>query len=146
MAKIIVKTSRMSYISSYFISLLLIVIFVLLELHKISIFVNLIFGFIILFIISHPEWFVWYYTFIVDKDRIIEESGILNKKRVTIPVSSIANVTLKQSLFGRIFNYGDIKVAAFGEAEITLRGVSNPSKIIDTLEAMMEKQKHDTKE
>ncbi len=146
MSKLVIKTSRIAYISLYSFSLLLITIFVLLGLHEISIFVNLIFVLIVLLIVTHPEWFIFYYTFIVDKDRIIEVSGFINKKRITIPITSIATVTLNQSFLGRILNYGDIAVSAFGAAEIKLRGVSNPSKIINLLEEMMEKYRHPKQE
>ncbi len=145
MSKIVFKTSRVSFISLYTFSALLVILFFLLGLNIISPYVNLAFTLVILLIITHPEWYIFYYTFIVDKDRVIQISGFLDKKKIVVPITSIAAVTLDKSFFGRILNYGDLHVVAFADKKVILRGIRKPDELVERLEAMMEKYRHEEK-
>lgn len=136
---ITIKTDRISFISLYTFSAILVGLFFLLDLNLISKYVNLLFALAVFLIISHPEWFIFYYTFVLDRDRIIQITGFLDKQRTIIPVTAIAYVTLRQSFLGRILNYGDVHVAAFGETKLQFRGIRKPQKLVNKLEAMMEK-------
>lgn len=142
MSRIVIRTSRISFLHIYVFSLLLTGLFFLLDLHRISIYVNAAFAFFIFSLATYPEYYVFYYTFIVDKDRVIQISGFIQKRKIVIPITSVAHISLNKTLLGRILNYGDVFVVAFADTKIVLRGVKRPEELSDKLEIMMEKYRH----
>ncbi len=146
MLKIVIKTSRLAFVSVYAFCIILTLLFFFFEFHKISIYLNLVFLFVMLSIATYPEYFVFYYTFMIDRDRIIQISGFLDKKKIVVPITSVAHVTLNKTFLGRIFNYGDVFVAAFADTKVIIRGVKRPDELVSRIETMMEKYRYKTDE
>lgn len=66
--------------------------------------------------------------YIVRNDEVIIVEGILRKKRTIMPYGSVANVTTRKSVFGRIFNYGDLVIDGFKDT-IIMKAMVNPDSI-----------------
>ncbi len=65
--------------------------------------------------------------YLVTSRRVVHASGILNKRILDSSLSKINDVILEQTWFGRIFNYGTIRILTATEEVInTLNRISNP--------------------
>ena len=138
-----IKSSRKAFLIYYFAMFLILYYIYLFNLQfKMDIIFNLLLVSLSFLMISHPEWLIFYYTYVIDKDRIIEETGFLSKKRMTIPITSIGHVSMKKSILGRILNYGDIEIFAFGEFAIKIRGIDRTDMVAHKLEEMMKRVGH----
>lgn len=68
---------------------------------------------------------------------VIQKSGVLSRKEDRLVFPKVASVSVNQSLFGRIFNYGDVKVDVVGKWDVDLKGVSKPHELKKYLEDKM---------
>ena len=140
----ILKTSRRSFIGTYMLGTFLL-LFVLGAniFFGISFLINFFFLTLILMLFLDPEYFVYFRTFYVEKDRIARIKGILQKDRTMIPFESIAHTEMKKSVLGRIFKFGDIVITPFsGQGnEIILRGIRNPDEILKEIEKNVKRVK-----
>ena len=59
-------------------------------------------------------------------NKVVHRSGILSKNEKTTILTRVLSVTVKQSFWGRIFNYGTIYVDVVGKWDINMTGVKNP--------------------
>ena len=69
-------------------------------------------------------------------NKVVHRSGILNKYEKTTILTRVLSVTIKQTLWGRIFNYGTIHVDVVGKWDINMRGVKNPKGAKEYLEKL----------
>ncbi len=67
-------------------------------------------------------------------DKIIVRSGVLNKSENSCIFAGVLAVSVNQSLFGRIFNYGDLKIDVQGKWDIDTTGIKNPKALKEYLE------------
>lgn len=79
-------------------------------------------------------WYAKSFRFEFYKDHIIVKSGILNKKEKRTPFEGVLGVEVEQSLRGRLFGYGDIKVDAIGKWDIGTKDIKNPAGLKKYLE------------
>ena len=68
------------------------------------------------------------------KNKIVQKSGIFNKKEKTTILTAVLSVDVYQSFWGRIFNYGNVNVDVVGEWDINTRGIKDPQKLKQYLE------------
>jgi len=73
-------------------------------------------------------------TLIVKDDALEHRIGILSRNVTRITYNSISNVSTNQTLFQRIFGFGDVYIDTPGqtpgrEFEIVLKGFARPNKI-----------------
>lgn len=68
------------------------------------------------------------------KDHIIHKYGVLNKREDRKPFFRVNGVSFSQSLFGSMFNYGDLFVDATGKWDLSLTGIKNPRELKAFLE------------
>ena len=61
-------------------------------------------------------------------NKVVERSGIFSKYEHTNILTTVLSVTVYQSFFGRIFNYGNISIDVMGQWDIDMRGIKNPMK------------------
>lgn len=66
--------------------------------------------------------------------RVIQKSGILAKKERQSVLTNIVSVSVNQSLWGGIFNYGDVQVDLIGKWDIDTHGISRPHELKNFLE------------
>ena len=67
-------------------------------------------------------------------NQIVVKSGVLNKKQRKSAFIGVLSVSTEQSLIGRLFNYGDVKVDVPGKWDVNTEGVSNPQGLAEYLE------------
>lgn len=67
-------------------------------------------------------------------DKIVYKKGVFNKSETTAAFMGIYAVNVHQSIFGRIFNYGNVKVDAVGRWDINSNGIKNPKGLKAYLE------------
>lgn len=80
---------------------------------------------------------VYAVKFIMQKNMIIKQVGIISRTTIQARTSDIRNITTVQDMFGRLLGYGDINIytAATDGAEIVMRGVPDPVEIVAALDA-----------
>ncbi len=61
---------------------------------------------------------------VTDK-RVIGKAGFINSASLDAPLNKIQNVTVDSGLFGKIFNYGNVKIQTAGDA-IAFFGIKDP--------------------
>ena len=60
------------------------------------------------------------------EDRIISKSGVLSKHEKEASFVGVSAICIDQSLWGRIFKFGDLRVDVVGKWKVTIKGVKNP--------------------
>ena len=65
---------------------------------------------------------------------VIEKSGILSKKEKKSTFAGVYSVSVEQSVWGRIFNYGNVKIDVVGRWDIDTNGISHPQEFKKYLE------------
>lgn len=71
---------------------------------------------------------------IVTNLRVIDESGVFSINSKESPLDKINNVSYRQSLVGRIFNFGDVQIQTAAEMGSTIyHVVENPRLLKDTI-------------
>ena len=67
------------------------------------------------------------YEHVLTNRRMIQQIGILNKRSMDAPLDKINNVEHWQTIWGRIFNYGDVEIDTASEHGATrFRDISHP--------------------
>ena len=74
------------------------------------------------------------YSIEIYDEKIVTKSGFLNKNENQSVFSGVYSVSISQTLFGRIFGYGDIRVDCPGKWDIDTRGIKNPKEFKKFLE------------
>ncbi len=67
-------------------------------------------------------------------EKVVQKSGILSKREKQSLLTNVTSVSVNQSLWGRIFNYGDVKVDLIGKWDIDTVGISRPNELKAFLE------------
>lgn len=74
--------------------------------------------------------------------RIIDEDGVFSINSKESPLDKINNVTYNQSVWGRIFDYGNVQIQTAAEiGATTYYMVEKPKKLKDTITTMQEEYK-----
>ncbi|MEW6196571.1 MAG: PH domain-containing protein [Bacteroidota bacterium] len=74
--------------------------------------------------------------------RVIDESGVFSVNSKESPIDKINNVSYYQSIFGRIFGYGDVQIQTAAElGETSYTSISNPKKLKEALSIAQEMYK-----
>ena len=74
--------------------------------------------------------------------RIIDEDGVFSINSKESPLDKINNVTYNQSIWGRIFDFGNVQIQTAAEiGSTTYYMVEKPKKLKDTITTMQEEYK-----
>ncbi|HLY68749.1 MAG TPA: PH domain-containing protein [Puia sp.] len=87
---------------------------------------------IIYFSIKYFEWKanIW----VVTNARVIDESGLFRHFAKESPLEKINNVSYDQSVWGRLFNYGNVEIQTAAEAGATSYfNVNHPKRLKETI-------------
>ena len=60
-------------------------------------------------------------------DKIISYVGVINTKKKQSVFMGVTSTSIEQSLFGHMFNYGNVKVDCVGTWDIDTSGIKNPA-------------------
>jgi len=78
----------------------------------------------------------------VTTQRVIDEEGLFSKNSKESPLDKINNVSFSQSIWGRLFRYGDVQIqTASVDGDTTYYFVSNPRLLKDTITRLQEEYK-----
>jgi len=87
---------------------------------------------LLFFVIKYFSWRA--YIWVVTNFRVIDEAGLLNHFAKESPLEKINNVSYDQNIWGRIFNYGHVKIQTAAEVGATdYFNVHRPKKLKDTI-------------
>lgn len=67
-------------------------------------------------------------------DKIISYVGVINTKKKQSVFLGVAATSVEQSLFGHLFNYGNVVVDCVGKWDIDTNGIKNPSGLENYLQ------------
>jgi uncharacterized membrane protein YdbT with pleckstrin-like domain len=72
----------------------------------------------------------WFERWITETDvttlRVVHKTGFIKRKTFEMSLDKIASVNVEQTVLGRIFDYGDVKISSVGEAEEELKTIASP--------------------
>jgi len=142
--KIVFKRSRKSFIGNYilgiFAFLTLFSVHAVFELSALVLYVSMI---PIMLLFLEPECAIINNTYTISEDNVSEVRGIISKKREAIPWRLVAHTTMRKSVIGRVFDFGDIIIisASGVENKISFKGIKNPEKILEVIEERVGKHK-----
>ncbi len=87
------------------------------------------------------EW--KYNLWAVTNMRVIDESGLITRYSKESPIDKINNVEYDQSLWGRMFGYGDVEIQTAAEmGDTTYAMIQNPKLLKDTITHAQEEYKN----
>ncbi len=79
---------------------------------------------------------------VVTNLRVIDEEGVITSKSKESPLDKINNINYRQTLWGKIFGYGDVEIQTAAEiGATTYRMVTSPKRLKDTITQMQEEYK-----
>lgn len=93
---------------------------------------------------KHHLWFPWSFTkYYIEDDRLMIKTGFLNTTLDETLLYRIVDITMKQSLGGKIFGTGSIIIKAKVDQtpEIILKNISKPAKIRKLLSELVEESR-----
>ena len=62
----------------------------------------------------------------VTNKRVIFKTGIISRKTNEMTLKSIETVEINQGIFGRMFNFGDVKITGRGLSDVLFKGLADP--------------------
>lgn len=75
------------------------------------------------------EWFErWTTEIAITNKRIILKRGFIRRDTVEMSIDRVESVDVKQSLLGRVFDYGDVIVRGTGTGMAPIRKIDSPLK------------------
>ena len=70
-------------------------------------------------------------------NKVVQRRGILSKNRKKAVFIGVLGVDVYQSLFGILFNYGDVYIDIAGKWDISTNGIKNPYALQEYLETRL---------
>tara|TARA_Y100000310_G_scaffold334436_2_gene414204 strand:+ start:314 stop:805 length:492 start_codon:yes stop_codon:yes gene_type:complete len=80
----------------------------------------------------------------ITPEKIIITKGIIKKHRKNIhfhPLGFVPDINVKQNFTQRLLNYGTVFIEGSGENHLEIKDVSNPHKILSTLEDLIDENR-----
>jgi uncharacterized membrane protein YdbT with pleckstrin-like domain len=72
----------------------------------------------------------WFHRWTTETDvttlRVVHKTGFIKRNTIEMGIDKIASVSVDQNIFGRVFNYGDVKISSVGEAEEKIKTIASP--------------------
>lgn len=79
------------------------------------------------FLKTYLDW--WNEEYLVTNRRVIQAEGIINKHVIDSSLEKVNDVVLDQSVFGRMFDYGDVEILTASEGGVNkLHKIASPVK------------------
>jgi len=80
------------------------------------------------------QWFQWWITEIaVTNRRVIYKTGLVRRQTNEMNMDKVESVQVDQSILGRVFDYGNVKILGTGEGFETLRTIAGPLKLRNSI-------------
>ena len=89
-------------------------------------------------------WLIAIYEFLrlraieqgVTNKRVIFKTGIIGRKSEEMKLTSIETVEIEQGVFGRLFNFGDVKVTGRGISDLVFKRIHDPLAVKRQIESV----------
>ena len=89
-------------------------------------------------------WLIAIYEFLrlraieqgVTNKRVIYKTGIIGRKSEEMKLTSIETVEIDQGVFGRLFNFGDVKVTGRGISDLVFKRIYDPLAVKRQIESV----------
>jgi uncharacterized membrane protein YdbT with pleckstrin-like domain len=79
----------------------------------------------------------WFHRWTTETDvtnlRVVHKEGFITRKTFEISIDKVASVQVDQSIFGRIFNYGDVTLETMGDEEKKIETIARPLQFRSTI-------------
>jgi len=80
------------------------------------------------------QWLQWWVTEIAVTDRrIIYKKGLVRRQTNEMNMDKVESVQIDQSILGRMLDYGDVTILGTGEGFETLRTISSPIELRNSI-------------
>jgi uncharacterized membrane protein YdbT with pleckstrin-like domain len=80
------------------------------------------------------EWFQWWVTDIaVTNRRVIYKKGLIRRQTNEMNMDKVESVQVKQSILGRMLDYGTVTILGTGEGFETLRTIASPIELRNSI-------------
>jgi uncharacterized membrane protein YdbT with pleckstrin-like domain len=81
-------------------------------------------------------WFKWWTTEIAVTDRrVVSKTGFIWRNTTEMHMDKVESVEVKQSILGRIFDYGDVEIRGVGAGLEPLRMIARPLELRNRITA-----------
>jgi uncharacterized membrane protein YdbT with pleckstrin-like domain len=89
-------------------------------------------------------WLIAIYEFLrlraieqgVTNKRVIYKTGIIGRKSEEMKLGSIETVEIEQGVFGRLLNFGDVKLTGRGISDLVFRKIHDPLAVKRQIESV----------
>lgn len=81
-----------------------------------------------LLVFLYRFWIWWAQDYMITNRRLLKVTGVLNKRSADSSLEKINDAVLAQSMFGRIFNYGDLEILTAAEQAVDRYHMLNSPK------------------
>jgi membrane protein YdbS with pleckstrin-like domain len=105
---------------------------------------NLLLTLVPIFVLVIP-FFLWLKSFEqgVTNRRVVLKSGIVSRDTTEIRLEAIEKIEIKQTVLGRIFNFGTVHVTGKGTASLIIKDIDDPIEIKRAIESAVELREQD---
>jgi uncharacterized membrane protein YdbT with pleckstrin-like domain len=67
--------------------------------------------------------------------RVVHKTGFIKRKTFEMSLDKVASVNVEQTVMGRIFDYGNVKLSSVGEAEEEIETLASPLEFRNAITA-----------
>jgi len=86
-----------------------------------------------IFVLIFKIWSVKKERILIYEDKIVVEKGLLSVSRKEFAFAGVFSVNTYQSLWGRLFNYGNVRIDFVGKNDINTDYIKDPEKLVSFL-------------
>ena len=80
------------------------------------------------------QWFQWWVTEIaVTNRRVIYKKGLIRRQTNEMNMDKVESVQVNQSVLGRVFDFGTVRILGTGEGFEALRTIAGPIKLRNSI-------------
>jgi len=72
----------------------------------------------------------------VTNKRVIRKTGIISRKTEEMKIPSIETIEIEQSLLGRLFGFGRVKITGRGISDLRFTNIDNPLEVKKQIESI----------
>lgn len=72
----------------------------------------------------------------VTNKRVILKKGIISRKTEEMKIKSIETVEINQSVWGRLFGFGDVKITGRGISDVIYKSIDDPMTVKKNIESI----------
>jgi uncharacterized membrane protein YdbT with pleckstrin-like domain len=70
-------------------------------------------------------------------NRVIAKTGLISRNTQEMKLNKIENVTINQSILGRILNFGSITISGTGSGKVFIKSIVNPLEVKRKIDSML---------